>query len=85
MISNLKRAMLETGHHCRIHMDLGGPRLRTGILEPGPAVLKYRPKRDAYGRVIFPARIFRAVSTDILHFRARVLAVDGQRLFMGSL
>jgi pyruvate kinase len=22
MISNLKRAMLETGHHCRIHMDL---------------------------------------------------------------
>jgi Fic family protein len=27
----------------------------------------------------------RAVSTDILHFRARVLAVDGQRLFMGSL
>ena len=58
MISNLKRAMLETGHHCRIHMDLGGPKLRTGILEPGPAVLKYRPKRDAYGRVIFPARIF---------------------------
>jgi hypothetical protein len=30
-------------------------------------------------------RIIRAVSTDILHFRARVLAVGGQRLFMGSL
>jgi hypothetical protein len=26
-----------------------------------------------------------AVSTDILHFRARVLAVDGQSVFMGSL
>ena len=58
MISNLKRAMVETGRECRIHMDLGGPKLRTGILESGPAVLKYRPKRDAYGRVIFPARIF---------------------------
>ena len=58
MISNLKRAIVETGRQCRIHMDLGGPKLRTAGLEPGPAVLKYRPKRDAYGRVIFPARIF---------------------------
>ena len=58
MISNLKRAIEETGRPCRIHMDLGGPKLRTAALAPGPAVLKYRPKRDAYGRVIFPARIF---------------------------
>jgi len=58
MISNLKRAIVETGRQCRIHMDLGGPKLRIAGLEPGPAVLKYRPKRDAYGRVIFPARIF---------------------------
>jgi pyruvate kinase len=58
MISNLKRAMLETGRECRVHMDLGGPKLRTGALQPGPAVLKYRPRRDAYGRIISPARIF---------------------------
>ena len=25
MISNLKRAILETGRECRVHMDLGGP------------------------------------------------------------
>jgi pyruvate kinase len=58
MISNLERARQETGRECRIHMDLGGPKLRTGPLQPGPAVLKYRPRRDAYGRVISPARIF---------------------------
>ena len=58
MISNLKRATLETGRECRALMDLGGPKLRTGPLEPGPAVLKCRPRRDAYGRVIFPAKIF---------------------------
>ena len=58
MISNLDRAKLETGRECRVHMDLGGPKLRTGPLQPGPAVLKYRPRRDAYGRVISPARIF---------------------------
>src|SRR5271165_2658185 len=58
MLSNLERAKLETGRECRVHMDLGGPKLRTGPLEPGPAVIKYRPRRDAYGRMISPARIF---------------------------
>ncbi|HEX8894528.1 MAG TPA: pyruvate kinase, partial [Terriglobales bacterium] len=58
MISNLRKAQAETGRQCRIHMDLGGPKLRTGGLQDGPAVLKYRPNRDAYGRVISPARIF---------------------------
>jgi pyruvate kinase len=58
MIANLKRAIQETGCECRIHMDLGGPKLRTGPLQPGPAVLKYRPHRDAYGHIVAPARIF---------------------------
>ena len=58
MISNLERARQETGRECRVHMDLGGPKLRTGPVQQGPAVLKYKPRRDAYGRVISPARIF---------------------------
>ena len=58
MISNLERATLETGLASHVHMDLGGPKLRTGPLQPGPAVLKYRPRRDAYGRIVSPARIF---------------------------
>jgi pyruvate kinase len=39
-------------------MDLAGPKLRTGPVEHGPAVLKYRPKRDDFGRVVSPARIW---------------------------
>jgi pyruvate kinase len=64
MISNLQRAKLETGRECRVNMDLGGPKLRTGTLEDGPAVLKYHPKRDAYGKVISPARIFLTAAAD---------------------
>jgi pyruvate kinase len=58
MIRNLRRAEEETGKHCKIEMDLAGPKLRTGPIEAGPAVLKYHPKRDAYGRVTRPARIW---------------------------
>jgi pyruvate kinase len=58
MISNLRRAEQETGKHCRIAMDLAGPKLRTGPIEPGPAVLKYRPQRDDFGRVAAGARIW---------------------------
>lgn len=35
-----------------------GPKLRTDPMEPGPAVTKYRPRRDDYGNVIEPARIW---------------------------
>ena len=58
MISNLRRAEEETGRHCKIAMDLAGPKLRTGPIEPGPAVLKYRPQRDDFGRVAAGARIW---------------------------
>lgn len=58
MIQNLRRAEQATGKHCKVLMDLGGPKLRTGSIEPGPAVLKWRPARDVFGRVSAPARIW---------------------------
>ncbi len=58
MIEHLRRAERSTGKTCRIFMDLSGPKLRTGPLEPGPAVIRIRPRRDLYGRVIAPARIW---------------------------
>jgi pyruvate kinase len=58
MIRNLRRAEQETGRCCKIEMDLAGPKLRTGPLEPGPTVVKYRPIRDAFGRIGKPARIW---------------------------
>ncbi len=58
MIRNLKKAREETGRDCRILMDVAGPKLRTGAIEPGPSVIKCRPKRDVRGRVVTPARIW---------------------------
>jgi pyruvate kinase len=58
MIEQIRQARRETGRQCRILMDLGGPKLRTGRIAPGPAVLKWRPQRDAYGHVTAPARIW---------------------------
>lgn len=58
MIRNLRQAERETGSRCKIEMDLAGPKLRTGPLEPGPSVVKYSPGRDAYGRIETPAKIW---------------------------
>ena len=58
MIKQIKRARRETGRHCRILMDLGGPKLRTGEIAPGLPVLKWQPQRDMYGKVTAPARVW---------------------------
>jgi pyruvate kinase len=58
MIENLRRAEKETGRRCTVAMDLGGPKIRTGALEPGPKVLKWKPRRDAFGRPQVPARLW---------------------------
>jgi pyruvate kinase len=60
MIGNLRRAEAALGRRCRVVMDLAGPKLRTGPVEPGPAVVRIRPERDRYGRVIAPARVWLA-------------------------
>ena len=57
MAALVRRAARSVGRPVRILMDLGGPKLRTAALEPGPAVLKLRPTRDAFGRVTEPARL----------------------------
>ena len=57
MISNLRRAEDLTGRSCRVIMDLAGPKLRTGPIEQGASVTKWRPLRDIYGVVSEPARI----------------------------
>ena len=58
MIEQLRRAEQELGRSCRVVMDLAGTQLRTGPLEPGPAVVKIRPRRDVFGRVTAPARVW---------------------------
>ena len=58
IIEKIKKACRETGCHCRILMDLGGPKLRTGEIALAPAVLKWQPQRDALGQVVAAARIW---------------------------
>jgi pyruvate kinase len=58
MLQHLRRASDDTGRVCRAVMDLAGPKLRTGAVEPGPRVVRWRPDRDVFGRVVAPARIW---------------------------
>ncbi|HXH66036.1 MAG TPA: pyruvate kinase [Candidatus Limnocylindrales bacterium] len=58
MVKHLRRAERETGRSCRVLVDLGGPKLRTGRIEGGARVTHWKPLRDLRGHVIAPARIF---------------------------
>ena len=57
IVDNLREAAKESNTECRINMDLGGPKLRTGPLEPGPKVLHIKPRRGPMGRIIAPRRV----------------------------
>ncbi|HTT45703.1 MAG TPA: pyruvate kinase [Thermoplasmata archaeon] len=65
MIAHIHRAEKAVGRHCRIEMDIAGPKIRTGAIRPGPAVLKVRPKRDAIGRVSLPGSVWLTPSTEV--------------------
>ena len=57
MAAHARRAARQAGRQVRVLMDLGGPKIRTGPIQPGPSVLKLRPQRDAFGAVTSPARL----------------------------
>jgi pyruvate kinase len=56
MAHHVRDAATGAGESCLVAMDLAGPKLRTGPLEPGPRVMKLRPQRNALGQVVAPAR-----------------------------
>jgi pyruvate kinase len=78
MIRHLREAEAATGRACKVEMDLAGPKLRTGPVEPGPAVLKVRPQRDALGRVVQPALLW---LTSLRHPEPAPAACQGRLLF----
>ncbi|MEM9391497.1 MAG: pyruvate kinase [Bacteroidota bacterium] len=55
MIEYVSLAKKRLRKNCKISMDLAGPKIRTGALEPGPQVRRFRPVRNEYGQVIDPA------------------------------
>jgi pyruvate kinase len=58
MAENLRRAEQIVGRRCAIQADLGGPKLRTGSIEPEGHFIRIKPKRDSAGRVVAPARVW---------------------------
>ena len=60
MASRVRTASETAGRRVPILVDLPGPKLRTGPIEPGPEVVRLRPRRDELGAVIAPARAWLA-------------------------
>lgn len=58
MIDNLRDVERETGVVHPVAMDLAGPKLRTGPVVSGPAVVKVSPTRDEFGCVVSPATVW---------------------------
>ena len=58
MIGHVQAAREKVRKNCKICMDLGGPKIRTGSMAPGPRVAHFRPERDVLGRVVQPALVW---------------------------
>ncbi len=56
MAAHVRRAAEQAGEPCLVAMDLAGPKLRTGPLQPGPRMVKLRPQKNALGQVTAPAQ-----------------------------
>ncbi len=58
MIDRIRKAESKFDRKVKIAMDLGGPKIRTGQIRPGPRVMKISPKRDASGLLVKPRRAY---------------------------
>lgn len=66
MARHVRQAAEAVGRSCLVAMDLAGPKLRTGPLEPGPRCVKLRPRRNELGEVTAPARAWLTTVEDPL-------------------
>jgi pyruvate kinase len=66
MAKLVRRAAKAAQREVKILMDLGGPKVRTGPMEPGPRVVKLRPRRDALGSVVLPSRLWIGRSGEVI-------------------
>ncbi|HRH81120.1 MAG TPA: pyruvate kinase [Thiobacillaceae bacterium] len=58
MIRHLRAAEAKTGRSCRVYADLAGPKLRTGPIRPVGRLTEFKTRRDVWGRVTTPARVW---------------------------
>jgi pyruvate kinase len=57
LVTALRGASERAGRPCRVLVDLPGPKLRTGPMQPGAEVLRLKPTRDALGRTTASYRV----------------------------
>jgi len=57
IIATIEAARRDTGLECRILMDLGGPKIRTGPIGGGVRVATWKLRRDHLGNILEPARV----------------------------
>lgn len=60
MINNIREASINKHKQCKVMMDLGGPKLRTGPMVPGPQIIRIRPEKDSSGIITNPALVWLA-------------------------
>lgn len=58
MINNVRSAAQDAGREVYVAMDLAGPKVRTGEIEPGPEVGRARVTRAKSGHVLTPAKLW---------------------------
>ena len=58
MIYNIHKSNDKLTKSCKIMMDLGGPKLRTGSMQLGPEIIHIKPEKDVTGKIINPASIW---------------------------
>jgi pyruvate kinase len=57
IVGNVRQAEKEFGRSCKVLVDLAGPRLRTGPVEAGPAVLRVKLPCDRFGDPLQPVEL----------------------------
>jgi len=57
IIEQITAVRKKTGRTCKVCMDLGGPKLRTGKMIEGPRVIHVVPIRDIKGNVVEPCTL----------------------------
>jgi pyruvate kinase len=87
MVENLRQAERALGRSCRVQADLAGPKLRTGPIRASGRVLRIAPRRDAFGRVLVPGRVWLVPETGeppLGEGRLRSLTIEGAVIPMAA-
>ena len=80
MVDHLRVAESEVGSSCKIAFDLAGPKLRTGLVTPGPGVIRWKPVRNELGQVTSAAMIVFCAQGQVAETNMIAIPVRGSLL-----